>query len=191
MQKLIIVAHPNSHGFAHRIAKKFAHVSESCGHNVRMIDLYDPTYLQWYLQLSEHNKELPDDKTVWMQEQISRADQLVFVYPVWWYDAPAILKNWFDVNMSSGFAYRYRKNSLIPHQYLRGKTARFFVTAGAPSWLWYTPIGRWIFINMIIGRLGFVGIWTKSFTMFGNMIKYRDKKHRDRFLAKVEKVARK
>ncbi len=42
-----------------------------------------------------------------------------------------ILKNWFDVNMSSGFAYRYRKNSMIPHQYLRGKTARFFVTAGA------------------------------------------------------------
>lgn len=77
-----------------------------------------------------------------MQEQISRADQLVFIYPIWWYDAPAILKNWFDVNMSSGFAYRYRKNSMIPHQYLRGKTARFFVTAGAPSWLWYTPIGR-------------------------------------------------
>jgi len=43
---------------------------------------------------------------------------------------------------------------------------------------------------MIVGRLGFVGIWTKSFTVFGNMIKYRDKKHRDRFLAKVERVAR-
>ncbi len=190
MHKLIIIAHPNPDGFTHHIAKKFVTISEDCGHTVRMIDLYDQKHLQWYLQLDEHNKQLPDDKVAWMQEQISRADQLVFVYPIWWYDAPAILKNWFDVNMSSGFAYRYRKNSMIPHQYLRGKTARFFVTAGAPSWLWYTPIGRWILINMVIGRLGFVGVWTKSFTMFGNMAKYRDKKHRDRFLAKVEKIAR-
>lgn len=190
MKKLIVVAHPNSHGFAHRIAETFVRVSESCGHSVRMINLYDSQYLQWYLQLDDHNKQIADDKVTWMQEQISRADQLVFVYPIWWYDAPAILKNWFDVNMSSGFAYRYRKNSLIPYQYLRGKTARFFVTAGAPLWLWYTPIGRWIFINMIIGRLGFVGIWTKSFTMFGNMGKYRDSKHRETFLKKVEKIAR-
>lgn len=128
MRKLIVVAHPNPHGFTHRIAKKFVHTSQEVGHDVRVIDLYDPKYKQAYLQLDDNNKEVPDDKVAWIQEQISWADQLVFMYPVWWYDAPAILKNWFDVNMSSGFAYRYRKNSLIPHQYLRGKTARFFVT---------------------------------------------------------------
>lgn len=190
MRKLIIVAHPNMHGFAHHIAERFVQTSQEVGHDIRTINLYDTQHTQGYLQLDDHNKQIVDEKVTWMQKQISWAEQLVFIYPIWWYDAPAILKNWFDVNMSSGFAYRYRKNSLIPHQYLRGKTARFFVTAGAPSWLWYTPIGRWIFINMIIGRLGFVGIWTKSFTMFGNMGKYRDKHHREKFLAKVERVAR-
>lgn len=190
MRKLVLIAHPNLHGFAHRIAERFVSASEEVAHTVRIIDLYDAKHSQWYLQLDDHNKQITNAKVSWMQEQISWAEQLVFIYPIWWYDAPAILKNWFDVNMSSGFAYRYKKNSLVPHQYLRGKTARFFVTAGAPSWLWYTPIGRWIFINMIIGRLGFVGIWTKSFTMFGNMGKYRDKRHRDRFLAKVERIAR-
>jgi len=150
MHKLIITAHPNSDGFTHRIAKRFSTVSKKHGHKVRLLNLYDDTLRQKFLVLDDKNKPVEDKHIVFMQKQITWADQLVFIYPIWWYDAPAILKNWFDVNMSSGFAYKYKKNSLIPHQYLRGKTARFFVTTGAPSWLWYTPIGRGIFINMII-----------------------------------------
>gem|GEM_PF-3627218 len=46
MKKLIVVAHPNSHGFAHRIAETFVRVSESCGHSVRMVNLYDSQHLQ-------------------------------------------------------------------------------------------------------------------------------------------------
>lgn len=190
MRKLIVVAHPNPHGFAHRIAKKFARVSEEQWHDVRTIDLYDDKHKQSYLHLNDHNKPIDDPKLSYMQEQITRAQEFIFSYPVWWYDAPAILKNWFDVNFASGFAYKYKSGSLLPHQLLKGKTARFFVTTGAPTWLRYTPVWWGVWINMIVGRLLFVGIWTKSFTIFGNMIKYRDKKHRDIFLAKVEKIAR-
>jgi len=57
--------------------------------------------VQSYLRLDDHNKPIVDPKISWMQEQITWADELVFVYPIWWYDAPAILKNWFDVNMSA------------------------------------------------------------------------------------------
>lgn len=66
-----------------------------------MVNLYDPAMMQNFLQLDEKNRAILDDRVVYMQEQISWADQLIFVYPVWRYDAPAILKNWFDVNMSS------------------------------------------------------------------------------------------
>jgi putative NADPH-quinone reductase len=57
--------------------------------------------MQSYLRLDDHNKPIVDSKISWMQEQITWADELVFVYPIWRYDAPAVLKNWFDVNMSA------------------------------------------------------------------------------------------
>jgi len=190
MRKLIVVAHPNPDGFAHRIAKRFARVSEDIWHKVRVINLYDKKYKQEYLVLDDRNKPVDDPKLSYMQEQIGWAEEIVFTYPVWWYDAPAILKNWFDVNFASGFAYKYKKNSLFPEQFLQWKKARFFVTTGSPTWLWYTPVWWGVWINMVIGRLAFVGMWTKSFTIFGNMVKYSGKKDRDRFLAKVERVAR-
>lgn len=190
MRKLIITAHPNPHGFTHKIAQRFERVSLDTGHGVRVIDLYDSKIRQDFLVLDAKNKPKQDPHITFMQEQITWAEEIIFCYPVWWYDAPAILKNWFDVNLASGFAYKYKDGSLLPHQLLRGKKARFFVTTGSPTWLWYTPVGWGVWINMVIWRLAFVGIWTKSFTIFGNMIKYRDKKHRDRFLEKVERVAR-
>lgn len=190
MRKLLITAHPNPNGFTHKIAKTFSTVSESCGHEIRVINLYDSDLRQDFLVLDAKNKPIDDPYISYMQEQITWAEEIIFVYPVWWYDAPAILKNWFDVNLTSGFAYKYKDNWLLPHQFLKGKKARFFVTTGSPTWLWYTPVGWGVWINMVVWRLAFVGIWTKSFTIFGNMIKYRDEKHRERFLAKVERVAK-
>jgi len=190
MRKLLITAHPNPNGFTHKIANTFFAVSEDCGHEVRIINLYDSDLRQDFLILDAKNKPTNDPHISYMQEQITWAEELIFIYPVWWYDAPAILKNWFDVNLASGFAYKYKDNWLLPQQFLKGKKARFFVTTGSPAWLWYTPVGWGVWINMVVWRLAFVGIWTKSFTIFGNMVKYRDKKHREKFLAKVERVAK-
>jgi len=101
MHKLIITAHPNPDGFTHHIAKRFSAVSKKNGHKVRILDLYDDSLRQEFLTLNKKNHPIESKHLIFMQKQITWADQLVFVYPIWWYDAPAILKNWFDVNMSS------------------------------------------------------------------------------------------
>jgi NAD(P)H dehydrogenase (quinone) len=106
MKKLVIKAHPNRYGFTHKIADTFVLVSQKCGHELCVIDLYDPSLRQDFLLLDEHNKPLVQNHVTQMQELISWADELVFIYPVWWYDAPAIIKNWFDLNFSAGFAYK-------------------------------------------------------------------------------------
>jgi len=66
-----------------------------------LIDLYDEKNKQDFLYLDEKNKAILDDRVTEMQKHISWAEELVFVYPVRRYDAPAILKNWFDVNFSA------------------------------------------------------------------------------------------
>jgi NAD(P)H dehydrogenase (quinone) len=110
MRKLLITAHPNPNGFTHKIANTFFAVSEDCGHEVRIINLYDSDLRQDFLILDAKNKPTNDPHISYMQEQITWAEELIFIYPVWWYDAPAILKNWFDVNLASGFAYKYKDN---------------------------------------------------------------------------------
>ena len=39
------------------------------------------------------------------QAKVNRADCLAMIYPVWWNEAPAILKGWFDRVLSKGWAY--------------------------------------------------------------------------------------
>ncbi len=88
--------------------------------------------------MSETNRYLDDPLREKHQEQITRADEICFFFPLWWFDCPAILKNWFDVNYTSGFAYKYRSGKAIPEKLLKGKSVRIFVTAGGPSWLYKT-----------------------------------------------------
>lgn len=44
-----------------------------------------------------------------LQAKIQAADEMVFIFPIWWVNMPAILKNFFDTVFTSGFAYRYKK----------------------------------------------------------------------------------
>lgn len=93
------------------------------------MNLYSEERKQDYLQLDHMNKAIPDNKREEIQKKILWADELVFVFPLWNFDAPAIMKNWVDVNFSSGFAYRFKPGSLLPHRFLKGKTARIIFTA--------------------------------------------------------------
>lgn len=101
MKKLIITAHPNPEGFTHKIAQRFREVSAERGHECYVMNLYDSERKQDYLVLDEHNKMIPDAKREKIQEKIMWADELVFVFPLRWFDAPAIMKNWFDMNITS------------------------------------------------------------------------------------------
>ncbi|MBO4908940.1 MAG: NAD(P)H-dependent oxidoreductase [Lachnospiraceae bacterium] len=40
------------------------------------------------------------------QEKIQNSDAIVFIYPVFWTEAPAKLVGWFDRVWTTGFAYR-------------------------------------------------------------------------------------
>lgn len=132
MNKLIITAHPNPHGFTHKIAERFVKVSEEKGHECYVMNLYCDEWKQDYLMLGEDNKPLADPKKAAVQEKIKWADELVFIFPLRRFDAPAVLKNWLDVNMTTKFAYIYRPGNLLPQRLLLGKTARVIFTAGAP-----------------------------------------------------------
>lgn len=41
----------------------------------------------------------------WEQEKLVKADTIVLQFPIFWYDAPALMRKWFEDVLTFGFAY--------------------------------------------------------------------------------------
>jgi putative NADPH-quinone reductase len=133
MHSLIITAHPSTQGFTHAIAQKYKEIKEKNGHTAQILNLYTTELKMGYLTYEEKaDMKKPDTIRDAIQAKITAADELVFVFPVWHVNMPAILKNFFDTIFTGGFAYQYTKDTFIfPRKLLKGKTARVFCTCDA------------------------------------------------------------
>ncbi len=110
MHSLIITAHPSSHGFTHAIAAKYRETKEKKGHTVELLDLYTTDLAIGFFHYEEKaDMKQSDPIRDTLQAKIKAADELVLVFPIWWVNVPAIMKNFFDTVLTSGFAYQYVK----------------------------------------------------------------------------------
>lgn len=181
---LIITAHPSSKGFTHKIAKAFLHKAHQNGDGAEILDLYNPKYKLDFLRFEDIRK-FPMDKVVLeLQDKIRLADNIVFVYPKWWYAMPAILKNFIDRVITAGFGYKYVEGSMIPKQLLKGKTCQAFTTCDGPSFF-YSFVGN---PGKRILKLtcSLCGIKLKSFDVLYSK-RTRDEKYLSNWLKKVER----
>ena len=60
------------------------------------------------------------------QSMMSRSEVIVLHFPLYWYSPPALVKNWLDSILTSGWAFPGATSKL------RGKTMVLSVTTGAP-----------------------------------------------------------
>ncbi|MDP2650123.1 MAG: NAD(P)H-dependent oxidoreductase [bacterium] len=185
---LIVTAHPSSWGFTHKIAATYKTAKEGEGDTVFTMDLYKKKYAQPFLCFEDIKKDCPTTPAhKAIQEKILWASEIIFVFPVWWFGPPAILKNFLDQNFTSGFAYKYETGG-IRRELLEGRTARIFSTADGPRSLYF--LFRWTaYLRWSVGVLGFCGIRLRSFDVFANMIHRRDDKSREQMLARVRERA--
>ncbi|GHV69082.1 flavodoxin family protein [Spirochaetia bacterium] len=112
MKKAFIVyAHPSEDSFTCEVRDTFIKGLESAGHGYILSDLYRMNFKtdmsdDEYHREAFYRRDLPVPADVAAeQEKIGQCDALVFIYPVFWSDAPAKLKGWFDRVWTFGFAY--------------------------------------------------------------------------------------
>jgi NAD(P)H dehydrogenase (quinone) len=186
MNILIISAHPSSKGFTHRIAKAYTQKAIENGHEIETLDLYKSPR-QGFLTF-EDGHETQDPEQVQLREfyqaKITKANELVFVHPMWWGSMPGIMKNWIDVNFSGGFSHTYKNGKPVP--LLTAKRAKVFITSDAPAflyWILFKPYAiTWTFII-----LRFVGIKADCVKLYGNKRK-RSEEENLAFLEKVKQL---
>ncbi|PAF22339.1 flavodoxin [Terribacillus saccharophilus] len=106
--KTIVYAHPWEGSFNHAILTSITNDLEAKREIFQVIDLYNDEFNPVFTaeELKLFNKgETPYELVKEYQRKLKQATELVFIFPVWWWDLPAILKGFIDKVMLSGFAF--------------------------------------------------------------------------------------
>ncbi len=111
MRAHIVYCHPSENSLTAEIRDAFLRGLSDSGKQYTLSDLYKMSFTTdmseaEYLRDAFYSVEPPLAPDVLAeQELINAADALVFIYPVFWTEAPAKLVGWFDRVWSFGFAY--------------------------------------------------------------------------------------
>lgn len=184
----VILGHPDSNSYCSLLAETYVQTAEEAGHKVKFFKLgeiaFDPILHHGYNKRQELESGLKD-----IQDAITWAKHLVFVYPIWWGSMPALLKGFFDRTFLPGYSFNYRKNSPLVDRLLAGRSAHAIMTMDAPVWYYrfmYKKPGHHQIKKVI---LEFCGIKPVQITSFGSVRKASATK-RAKWLQQVKRHAK-
>ncbi|MFI6440118.1 NAD(P)H oxidoreductase [Streptomyces sp. NPDC050759] len=119
---LLVVAHPRPDSLTAQTAAHLHARIKDGGGTVDILDLYaeefDPRLApvdepDWADREKRYSPEVHAH-----MERIAAADDILVVFPVWWFGPPAILKGWIDRVWNYGFAYGRSKPRLAGRRML-------------------------------------------------------------------------
>jgi NAD(P)H dehydrogenase (quinone) len=179
MKTLVVYAHPNIPEESHAsfTLKEMKAALDKAKIEHETVDLYainydpvlksDEHYSSGKTNVSQQNREF--------QDKIKSADNMVFIYPVWWADSPAIMKGFLDRVFTRGFAFDNE-----PKGMLNGKKAAVMISTGGDDRLPGKLMKEYV--------LEWCGIETKVFQVM-NAMRFDDA-HRQEIQANVRKAVR-
>ena len=119
MNVFIVYAHPSEDSFTRHVKDNFIKGLETAGHTYVLSDLYKMNFVtdmseDEYLREANYRGDLPlSDDVLAEQSKINSSDAIVFIYPVFWTEAPAKLVGWFNRVWTYGFAYGDRSMKVL------------------------------------------------------------------------------
>ena len=130
MKAFIVYCHPAEDSFTRHVRDSFIKGIEDSGNDYVLSDLYKMNFRtdmseREYLRDANYRDtpEVAEDVAAEQSEKNS-SDAIVFIYPVFWTEAPAKLVGWFDRVWTYGFAYGENRTMKVLDK------ALFLVTAG-------------------------------------------------------------
>jgi putative NADPH-quinone reductase len=166
----LIQAHPDAAGghLCHALAQAYADGAHEAGHELRVIDVARLDFPLLRTQQDWLHGAVPATLKP-AQDDIRWADHLVFFFPLWLGDMPALLKAFLEQIARPGFAFDHVEGNPLGKKLLGGRSAHVVVTMGMPALVY-----RWIFRahslrSLERNILGFVGIAPIRETLVGGV----------------------
>lgn len=190
MKKILIInGNPDAESFCHALQQRYKEGAEAVGDEIRELTLSDMTFDPILKYGFRKRTELePDLQCAW--EAIKWAEHIVWIYPIWWGTAPALLKGFIDRMFLPGFAFEYQGKSPFPKKLLAGRTSEIIVTMDTPVWYY-----KWIYKNVGVRQIkknvgDFCGI-KNICTTYVTAVKTSTKEKREQWLNKIAQIAKK
>lgn len=188
-QILIIYAHPDETSFNAAILQQTITQLNLLGLPWQVIDLYQENYNP--VLSKEEMKGCLSDSTREHQQLVKNAAAIIFIFPVWWFRAPAILEGFIDKTFVPKFAYRFKPiigKYGLPIPLLKDKKVLAFITHGAPA----LPV-KTLYVNVVKYRF-LLGFCSFCFNIFNCKIvqfwsvPFINPAKRKRYLVKVSRI---
>ncbi|WP_321390845.1 NAD(P)H-dependent oxidoreductase [Emcibacter sp.] len=185
---LIIDGHPDpAEHLCHALAAAYAEGAKAGGHETRHIKvaMLDFPMLQ---SMEDYYKGEPCPSIHAAQADITWADHMVIIFPLWLGGLPALFKGFLEQTLRPGFAYEEKQGGW-PGKKLKDKSARIVVTMGMPALAY-----RWFFCahslkNLKRNILKFCGFSPVKDTLFG-MVEAASDDKRKGWIEKMRKMGR-
>lgn len=180
----IIVGHPRTETYCEALAEAYKSGAEAAGHTARIIHLarlsFDPVLRGAYV---EPQPREPDLETA--HHVIEEAEHLVFVFPLWLGDMPAILKAFLERLLQPELITAVRRGKFV--KLLAGKSARIVVTMGMPGFVYRLWFGSHAVQILKRNILRFMGVRPVRATIIGNVEGLGDSGRR-RWIARMTRL---
>lgn len=139
---LVICGHPDHESLNAQMAKNyFEAASASPTNEVKQLHLRNLDF-NYNLEHGYNRRTELEPDLLKAQQDILWADHLVWFFPTWWGNYPAVMKAFIDRVFLPGFAFKYRENSVWWDKYLTNKTAHIVSTMHTPYWYYRLIYGN-------------------------------------------------
>lgn len=183
---LLLNGHPDQGSFNYALADAYLAGLDQTKVSIDQINLaeleFNLNLAYGYRKISPLEPDLLD-----AIERIKAADHLVWVFPMWWYGIPALMKGFIDRAFLPGVFFKYQQGQLFPDQLLKGKTGHLIITADTVRWYDRFFMGSPLINQFKKGTLEFVGIKPVKVTYIAP-IKDSTEKFRKSWLRKVKQL---
>lgn len=142
MHSLVILAHPYAKSYCHALYERVVMTLEQAGNTVDRLHLdeegFDPVMRGSDLAVYAR-RQSADPAVPAYQARIDAAQQLVFIFPIWWEVMPALLKGFLDKVFTKGWAYEPSKRG-VKGNLGHVQRAVIVTTMNTPKWAY-----RWLY----------------------------------------------
>ncbi|XEC94068.1 NAD(P)H oxidoreductase [Paenibacillus tarimensis] len=129
MKVLTVVSHPRENSLTFAVANCFVQGLKEAGHETEVLDLYRSGFNPVLREADEPDWSAEDQhfstEVVAEFERMKKHDALAFIFPLWWWSMPAMLKGYIDRVWNYGLAYGPNK--------LHHRHVLWLSLAGAPK----------------------------------------------------------
>lgn len=142
MHTLVILSHPYAKSYCHALFERVVLTLEQAGHSVDRLHLdeeeFDPIIRSSDLAVYAKGQSV-DPLVPAYQARIDAAQQLVFIFPIWWEVMPALLKGFLDKVFTKDWAYKPSKLG-VKGNLGHIQRAVIVTTMNTPKWAY-----RWLY----------------------------------------------